>query len=316
MENLKTKNEVDDFFEPAFNTEKLMKSAKRKSTFRITSVSFFVSICVIVLLILLKMQLTPYFMHQKIVAKELYYELYGANIYTGNWQENYQLIGSSATAPTYKLLNGKPLYLGDLSLNTSTIEPTIGSSELEQFSYKGHRVMNFFHPYIQYEAYSNDLNRLDQVSNGKLIEMSLSFDKPYTYEQVIGLLPKDVTLQWNWVNTFTADEIASESSAQDRTIFKEQEVVGFPTHAKDGTPIEEPIYSFISTLEDAKKSGGSYQEEFEQIYTTLQNGQKAITDKSIEIIGVVVVGNKQQLSTLKNQPYIQASSFGAIVDIF
>ena len=313
---MKTENEVDAFFEPIFTTNQLMKSAKRKSIFRITGVSFFVSICVILLLILLKMQLTPYFMHKKIVAKELYYELYGANIYTGNWQESYQLVGSSATAPTYKLLNGKPVYLREVSLNSSMIEPTIGKSELEQFSYKGHRVMNFFHPSIQYETYANDLNRLDQVSEGKLIEMSLSFDEPYTYEQVITLLPKDVMLQWNWVNTLTADEIAGESSAQDRMIFKEHEVVGFSTLLKDGTPNEAPMQAFLSTLEEAKKSGGSYQEEFEQMYTTLQNGQKAITEQSIDIIGVVVVGTKQQLSTLKNQQYIQASSFGAIVDTF
>ncbi|MGM9985920.1 MAG: anti sigma factor C-terminal domain-containing protein, partial [Bacillaceae bacterium] len=204
---MKEDHEIDSFFDSTFNDTDLIKSAKRKSYFRITGVSLLVSICVVILLILLKIQLTPYFMNQKMIEKDLFYEIYGANIYTGAWTEQYKLVNSSAVAPKYKLLNGKPVHLGDISFDSSPIEITVGNSEFEQFSYEGHRVMNFFHPSFDYPKYSNALSELDNVNDGKLIELALSFDQAYSYEEVVSMLPKDVTLQWNWVNTYSTEEI-------------------------------------------------------------------------------------------------------------
>ena len=318
---MKEDHEIDSFFDSTFNDKELIKSAKRKSYFRITGVSFLVSICVLILLILLKIQLTPYLMNQKIVAKELYYEIYGANIYTGSWMERYKLVGSSATAPRYKLLNGKLVNLGEISLDTSNIEITIGNSEFAQFSYAGNRVMNFFHPSLQYQEYANDQNELNKVNEGKLIEMALSFDQPYSYEEVVSMLPKDVSLQWNWVNTFSTEELEGlkESNRTDLeypSIFKEHEVAGFPAIAKDGERIKDPVNSFIATLDLALSKGGSYKKDFEHIHNVLKSGHSSLTNENVEIIGVVVVGDKQQLKSLKNKHYIKSSSFGAIVDAY
>lgn len=318
---MKEEHEVDSFFDTTFNNKDLIKSAKRKSYFRITGVSFLVSICVLTLVVLLKIQLTPYLLNQKIIAKEIYYELYGANMYTGNWTERYKLIGSSATAPKYKLLNGKPVNLGHVTLDTSNIETTIGNSKLIQYSYSGNRIMNFFHPSIEYQEYTNDINELNKVNNGKLIEMAISFDQSYSYQEVVSMLPKDITLQWNWVNILSKEELkglneANHTNLEYPTIFREHEVVGFPNISKDGEQIKEPVNSFITTLELAQKKGGSYKEEFDYIYNTLKNDQTTLKEENVKIIGVVVVGNRQQLKTLSNKNYIRSSSFGAIVDVF
>lgn len=316
---MKEDPEIDHFFDSTFNEKDLIKSAKRKSYFRITGVSFIVSICVIALLILLKVQLTPYLMNQKIVAKDLYYEIYGANIFTGTWMEHYKLVGSSATAPKYKLLNGKLVNLGEISLDTSDTEITIGNSEFAQFSYSGNRVMNFFHPSLQYQKYANDLNELNKVKDGKLIEMALSFDQAYSYKEVVSMLPKGVSLQWNWVNTYSPEELeglkeSDSTYSENPTIFKEHEVAGFPTILKDGGKIKNPVDSFITTLDLALSKGGSYKEDFEHIHNVLNKDHASLTDKSVKIIGVVVVGDKQQLKSLINKHYIKASSFGVIVD--
>lgn len=312
---MKEDHEIDRIFDPTFNDKDLIKSAKRKSYVRITGISFLVSICALALCVLLKIQLTPYLMNQKMIAKELHYEIYGANIYTGVWTERYKLVGSSATAPKYKLLNGKPVTIGELSLDTSDREITVGNSELVQFTYSGNRVMNFFHPAIKYEQYAHDLNELNKVNNNKWIEMALSFDQPYTYEEVVSMLPADVTLQWNWVNTYSAEEMKSlqdykTADSEYPPIFKEQDVVGFPSISKNGETIQNPINSFMETLDLARDKGGSYREDYEHIYNTLKKDQAPY----IEIIGVVVVGDKQQLQSLVNQNYIKASSFGAIID--
>ncbi|MGN1401996.1 MAG: anti sigma factor C-terminal domain-containing protein [Bacillus sp. (in: firmicutes)] len=310
---MKDENEIDRIFDPAYNDTDLIKSAKRKSYFRISGVSFIVLTCALALLILLKIQLTPYFMNQKMMAKELYYEIYGANIYTGPWTENYKLVGSSATAPKYKLVNGKPVNLGDISLDSATIETTIGDSDIEQYSYLGNRVMAFFHPSLQYRKYANDLDELQKVDNGKVIEMALSFDQPYTYEQVVSMLPEGVTLQWNWVNTYSAEELDG-LKMDNPVVLKEQEVAGFPSVSKSGGSIQDPVSSFITALESTQRIGGTYKEDFEHIYKSLKNGQTSLTNENITIIGAVVTGDKKQLATLINKDYITASSFGAIVD--
>lgn len=306
---MKEDHEIDSFFDATFNDTNLIKSAKRKSYFRITAVSLLVSICVVILLILLKIQLTPYFMNQKIMEKELFYEIYGANTYTGDWTEQYKLVNSSAVAPKYKLLNGKPVKLGEISFDSSPNEVTVGNSELEQFSYQGHRVMNFFHPSLQYRKYSNDLSKLDNVNDGKWIELALSFNQPYSYKEVVSMLPKDVTLQWSWVNTYSAEEIEGiKVSSADAEILQEHNVAGFPSISKAGEIIENPVNAFIETLDFAQSKGSTYKEEFEHIYDVLKEGQ------DIKIIGAVVVGDKQQLQSLSNQNYIKATSFGVIID--
>ena len=311
--------EIDRLFDPDFDEKDLIKSAKRKSYFRMTGVSFLVSICVLTLLILLKIQLTPYYMGQKMTAKELYYEIYGANIYTGAWTERYKLVGSSAIAPKYKLLNGKPVHLGEVSYDTPDIEVTVGASELTQFSYTGDRVMNFFHPSLQYRSYKNDLSKLDRVNDGKLIELALSFNKAYTYKEVVAMLPADVSLQWNWVNAYSAEELEglkdiSNAPSKDPAILKEYEVAGFPSISKGGEAIQDPTNTFIETLDLAIEKGGSYKEDFEHLYNTMKEDDASLTEKQIGIIGVVVVGNKQQLQSLIDKNYIKASSFGAIID--
>ena len=317
---MKEDHEIDRLFDPSFNEKDIIKSAKRKSYFRITGVSLLVSICVLALLILLKVQLTPYVMTNKMAAKELYYDIYGANIYVGAWDEKYKLIGSSAEAPKYKLLNGKPVNLGAVSLDSSELEITIGNSDLEQFSYYGNRVMNFFHPALQYEDYANDVNLLDKVNDGKLIEMALSFDKAYTYDEVATMLPEDVTLQWSWVNSYTTEQLeamkASDSlhAEYPTTILKEHEVAGFPSVTEAGETIENPVDEFLDTLDLAQSKGGSYKDDFTHIYETLKKDNASLKAENVEIIGAVVVGNKQQLTALMNQPYIKASSFGAIID--
>lgn len=313
-------HELDHIFDPTFNEKSLIKSAKRKSYLRMIGVSSFISIGVLLLFILLKVQLTPYFMNKKMVEKELYYEIYGANTYTGAWTENYQLIGSSAFAPKYKLLNGKPVNLGEVSLDSPTLEVYVGNSELEEFTYTGNRVMNFFHPSIEYTKYTNDLHKLNEVRDDQLIEMALSFDKAYSYQEVADMLPKDVTLQWNWINIFSKEEMNSlnESSKTDSNsfshVFKESEVTGFPSISKVGEKIENPVQSFLITLDLALSKGGSYKEDYESIHDALVKDHDSITEDNVEIIGVVVVGDKQQLTSLIDKNYIKASSFGAIVD--
>lgn len=68
----------------------------------------------------------------------------------------------------------------------------------------------------------------------------------------------------------------------------------------------------IETIEVSK--GRSYKEGFENLKYALKKGHASLAEENVEIIGVVVVGDKQQLQSLIDENYIKASNFGAIIE--
>ncbi|MDM8313292.1 anti sigma factor C-terminal domain-containing protein [Clostridium cadaveris] len=90
----------------------------------------------------------------------------------------------------------------------------------------GKRVMKFYHPSMEYKNYINELGNIDSIDDSKLIEMSLSFDKEYTMNQIQKMLPKDVILNWYWINTLNENDTKTES----KVIFDEYDVYGIKVY--------------------------------------------------------------------------------------
>lgn len=49
---------------------------------------------------------------------------------------------------------------------------------------------------------SQDLKYLNQL-NDKVIEVAITFDKPYTYKEIKTMLPKNLKQNWLWIGTYT-----------------------------------------------------------------------------------------------------------------
>ena len=70
------------------------------------------------------------------------------------------------------------------------------------------REMRFYLPFVKYLNYVNDLERISELQN-KVAEVALSFDKAYTAEEVVKMLPEGIRPVWLWVDTY--DETKAET---------------------------------------------------------------------------------------------------------
>lgn len=181
--------------------------------------------------------------------------------------------------------------------------------EMAKYNKSGKRIMKFYRPSVKYVSYINELANLDQIDGNKLAELSLSFDKSYTIDEVKNIIPKNITLNWYWVDTF--DE--RDNGWLTGRIFDESEVYGIKALDRQGRPIDNPEQEFINAVmngREIKNSSGLYN----SIYDTLNNGKGQISKDKLRIIGVVVSGKVEDLKTLSEKQFIKAVTIGAVAD--
>lgn len=170
----------------------------------------------------------------------------------------------------------------------------------------GYRKMIFYIPEISYKEYKNDLDELDRISGDKLIELGLSFDKPYKVADIPMILP-NVKKSWYWVDAFRKDDLerykkeAIENDGK-ATYIREDEALGVGVRDFNGN-----YYNFLELLESSKEEG--YNEVYNELVT------KGYTDSAnIPILGAIVYGTKDELKSLIGNSHVKASSFGVVVD--
>ncbi|WP_083768447.1 anti-sigma factor C-terminal domain-containing protein [Thermosediminibacter oceani] len=227
------------------------------------------------------------------------------------------------------LSGNRPVYNGTYTIKYEIIPITPGISghsergqlirvEAEdQYNYYnrvGNREMKFYHPYIEYKTYENDLALLEEIGEDKYLEMALSFDRDYSLEEVQAMLPAEVKPVWYWVNTYNNEDLNRKKNGE--TIFFANEVYGMKGANSDGTTIKDPRNSFISAINSGLKRKSRYQLQFRRLHERLSNDKGEITKDNIRVIGVVVTGDTASMKLLRGKSYIKASSLGIVVDKF
>lgn len=313
---MKDNDELDDLFSFEKNEKNLITKAKRKSTIRMAYISGLVSLLVLTLIVLVKLQVTPWLLNKELIAQETYYEVHGANLFVGPWEESIRIIGSKATAPQYKLLNGRPVYRGEISNDSDKFEVHLSPNEYETYGYLGGKVMNFIHPEVKINQVPNELKNIDAFRDHQMIEMGLSFDRAYSLDEVKAMLPKDLPLQWAWIDVYSDEEVDSlQASESPSNVFMENEVIGFSMVDETGITLEDPVKEFMESVMYGKNHMGPYKKDMKTLYETLSK-QGKVDETNIKVIGAVVVGEKETLKQIQNEPSIRASSVGAVVDSF
>lgn len=313
---MKDNDELDNLFSFEKNEKNLITKAKRKSTIRMAYISGLVSLLVLTLIVLVKLQVTPWLLNKELIAQETYYEVHGANLFVGPWEESIRIIGSKATAPQYKLLNGRPVYRGEISNDSDEFEVHLSPNEYETYGYLGGKVMNFIHPEVKINQVPNELKNIDAFRDHQMIEMGLSFDRAYSLDEVKAMLPKDLPLQWAWIDVYSDEEVDSlQASESPSNVFMENEVIGFSMVDETGITLEDPVKEFMESVMYGKNHMGPYKKDMKTLYETLSK-QGKVDETNIKVIGAVVVGEKETLKQIQNEPSIRASSVGAVVDSF
>ncbi|WP_238916383.1 anti sigma factor C-terminal domain-containing protein [Clostridium sp. YIM B02555] len=186
----------------------------------------------------------------------------------------------------------------------------------------GLRELHFFYPYVHYgkdiynyetdknkvtedelktgkENIINDFHFLNEIEDNKIVEMGLSFDKQYTYEEVNKMLDSNL-ITFYWVDNNSEEEkkhiIEYVNPAFDVVGIKSMDMAG-----EYHDNVDERMLHFKDAINQLRNLGD----------TEYINN---IDENNIKIIGAVVVGSSKELKAIQNNPMIKHAVLGTVVD--
>lgn len=328
--------------EELFNVEKMEKSigkAKRRSTWKM----IFISVAVIFILgivgLLANRVITPKIALPIEVSFQHFSQISGPNEFIGITETYPGLFGGENHYKKYKLIEDKLVFSGedgygyglfrDEKLGRQGWNSTMhfgGAFSQEHIHYPhynelGQRMMTFFYPQVQYENVNDDLKSLQDIPSEKLVEIALSFDKGYSVDEAINLIPQELTAAWLWINDVTEDAnlhmrtyVGEEEVAGEPLVRSANTIYGFSLLEPSGEAKIEPAQQFISSIQAGIPLKSRWQVEFKRLNNTIagEDGKLAVED--LVVNGVVVTGTAERLLQLQELPFIKASSLGVVVD--
>lgn len=333
-------DKIDDIFDVK-KMEKTIKKAKRRANWKTVLITMIVLIVIIIAGSIMNRNITYKLETPVQFSARGFHEISAPNEFMGKLERYQEILGGENRYTTYKIIEGKVVYTGqerygyglfhDENLNRIGIESPllIGNSfseedlQKQRYNELGQREMVFFYPFLQYKTYRNDLALLNDIGEDKVMEVALSFDRGYTFKEVQSLIPSNMRLTWLWVDDvneekenfqFEQFDDNGEVIGYDKSLRSEHSVYGVSLLDENGDTKEEPVPRFIGAIEKNQQFKARWQGEFKRLYETLSGGDDQLTEKDLQYYGAVVTGDAQNLSQLKDLPFIKASSIGVITD--
>lgn len=181
------------------------------------------------------------------------------------------------------------------------------------------REMRFYLPFMKYVNYANDLNQIGDLKN-KVAEVALSFDKAYTMDEIMRILPKGVQPVWFWVDTYNEKK-------RDEYVGLTDPKTGAVLNAEKSTLVYGFTGSYAKKEEEIKMDFERHSKEFMGAMKTLAEDERHMDNakdsykeikntkpKDLPIYGVVVTGKIENLQSLQGAPYIKAAVRGVTVE--
>lgn len=316
------------------STKRLIRKAKTKSLVKIVSL-----IVVIVPIVFVVILYTLYQLSNKHGINleydiKLYEELTRPNVYVSNQALSFDLTGGEIRTQTYKLIGDRPYiwetiegqynlfgqYSNDSGAsNTIMLDGSSSLKETNQFTlynvHTGDREVRFYHPNIAYDSVKNAVNQLDKLDANLDVELALSFDQAYTLEEVKTMLPSTVQQRWYWVDGYSEHLLSFIGEEQGTISAKYPYLYGFraefPWQKETGSGDE--IDAFIFSV-NRLYNNDNFKRKVVPLYETIIGSNQQLDREDVKIIGVVVTGTVKELSSLQEESYIRASTFGVIAD--
>jgi hypothetical protein len=336
---------MSENFDEIFNEKKLNKAIKKgklKSTIRTTVIATIISLIVLVVgiavgnyyntKIVLKMSEESFKREEELVKFAV------PNGYISKSTDNIGFLGGKGTYKISKNIGNKPVVVDERvsAFGITSNNPLVrllglypkypitraqGSSGYAAGEWptsyweNGYRKMEFYHPDINYTEYRNDLKELDNLSDNQLIEMGVSFDKPYKEADMTTVMGY-TKRSWYWIDAFTKEDMdmhKKEAAEYDDRVasIHEFEVLGVPVFTRGATDNFAQRYTpfLIDLLKNTKW------QKYNQLYKELE-GKGYLSYANVPILGAVVYGTKAELKQLLNNPHIKASSFGVVTSLY
>lgn len=186
----------------------------------------------------------------------------------------------------------------------------------------GLRKLQFLYPYVNYEQniydyqtennkipdntsssdkenIINDFQYLNEIDNDKTVEMALSFNKEYSYEEVNKMLDSNL-ITFYWVDNNSEDEKEHAVELKNPAF----NVIGIKSTDGAGefrVDVDSRMENFKTALKQLKEIGDTQY---------IEN----IDENNIKIGGAVVIGSPKELKGIQNNPIIKHAILGTVVD--
>ncbi|MGE7945594.1 sigma factor regulator N-terminal domain-containing protein [Lysinibacillus sp. NPDC093688] len=183
-----------------------------------------------------------------------------------------------------------------LDIDTNEFAPGFYWSDTGFYEYDKQtktKVATFYHPSIQeyFDGEQNELSEVSQIKN-YVAEVAISFDQPYTYQEIQAKIPNNLNIVWLYMASHIADESKGPSGVS---------VYGFELSSSP----KDAYNGFIDAL---KKYDASGMDETIQEFLKLNKNKKW---DEVEILGVMLTGQAQNFKALENQSFVRGASVGA-----
>lgn len=145
--------------------------------------------------------------------------------------------------------------------------------------------MAYYIPGVEYDSsILNDLNLLTAMEPDELAEMALSFDQPYSFEEVNRMLPKEARPVWYWVDTYddSSGFYLKPHESRDGVMISPQPVsssssiYGFGTGPNDNGGEVSPE-DFLGLLQSGLEHKDNYYSEYSRISRYLKRIRLSLT---------------------------------------
>lgn len=183
--------------------------------------------------------------------------------------------------------------------------------------YKSPMFFNVNHKVSKDDFYktTKDIKLAAQMPN-QAVEMAITFDKPYTYEEIQKLIPKNLTINWYWIGSqsdFNTAGLTSDTqlgiSVYDGQALTSNDFARFRDNLRKAINQSYLKSTYGYTKNNKEESSFSLQKDA----TTYLAKNKNF--KSAKFSGLILTGRSENFAQLENASWIYASNLGQSVQI-
>lgn len=255
-------------------------------------------------------------------------DIYGVPVYDSTYESNFSLFGGEWAGTVLDHRSG--YYHDEKRLNLET------NQKIPQFYNINAQKQS------EGEVIATPTQELPLVKNmeNQLVEVAITFDKPYTLDDISSMIPSNLKTNWYWIGTtskgnsstwsmyslygtdaqgFTREEYVDEQAAQNA--LKESAKEG-------GQPDQEAmatktVDAFLTNLKavleapgDATYNDTRPRDDVEQYLKTFGNLDltKEEDRNKLEFSGVILTGRAEDFAQLESADWVYASSIGASIE--
>ncbi|GLC89598.1 anti-sigma factor [Lysinibacillus piscis] len=186
------------------------------------------------------------------------------------------------------------------AVDTNELVPGFYWSDTSFYEYDKqtkNKFATFFHPDIKdyFIEIPNDIEAVSTMED-YVVEMAISFDKPYTFEEIKTQIPDNLNIAWLYMTSPIFDESKGPSGAQ---------IYGF-------VPSDIPADMYDEFVKNLQNYDKSKQNDAIQAFLK-DNKNKSFAE--IKILGVMLTGQTKNFAALKGQTFIRGASVGVTAPI-